>query len=52
MWLRERADKAWRDRDFASVVELYVALAGLETVEMKRSEAARLQYAKRRLDGG
>jgi hypothetical protein len=52
MSLRERAAKAWQNRDFTSVVEVYEALASLETVEMKRSETARLEYAKRKLVGG
>jgi hypothetical protein len=51
MWLREQAGKAWQDRDFASVVDAYAALASLETVEMRRSETARLAYARRQLAG-
>jgi hypothetical protein len=49
MWLREQAGKAWQNRDFVSVVEAYTALASLETIEMKRSETARLKYARRQL---
>jgi len=51
MSLRERAGNAWQSRDFASVVEVYTALASLETVEMKQSETARLEYASRKLAG-
>jgi hypothetical protein len=51
LWLREQAGKAWQNRDFASVVEAYTALASLETVEMRRSETARLEYARRELGG-
>lgn len=49
LWIREKAEKAWQDRNLSLIVDLYSRLDALETVELKNSERGRLQYAKRSL---
>lgn len=45
--LRSDADAAWRQRDFGRVVNAYEAL---ESLDLSRSEIARLRYAKPRAE--
>lgn len=48
--IRERANDAWERGDFAAVIRAYAELDALSSVEMTRSETARLGYAQRRLE--
>jgi len=48
--LRSDADAAWRQRDFGRVVNAYEALENLESLDLSRSEIARLRYAKPRAE--
>ena len=49
--LRSRADAAWRDRDFATVVNCYTEIdEELPTVGLSQSERGRLDYALRALN--
>jgi hypothetical protein len=44
--LRARADHAWRERDFGTVVNAYSEIdLELSTVDLKASERGRLKYA-------
>ena len=48
--LRARADEAWRQRDFGTVVSIYTEIdSQLPTVQLKASERGRLEYARKRL---
>jgi hypothetical protein len=45
--LRARANEAWRKKDFAAVINSYEEIdREFETVELKKSEIRRLEYAK------
>lgn len=46
--LREKADSAWRTRDFAGVVAAYDEMEALSSVTLRPSERGRLVYARRR----
>lgn len=49
--LRNRADEAWRRKDFAVVVSAYAEIESeLESVDLRASEAKRLNYARRQID--
>jgi hypothetical protein len=48
--LREIAEKAWKDGDFARVVEAYTKVKALETAELTPSEVLRLRKARWELD--
>lgn len=49
--LRSRADDAWQRKDFASVVAAYEEVESeLKTVDLRESEAKRLNYARRQID--
>lgn len=46
--LRSQADKAWRERDFATVVNAYTEIdQELSSIELRPSERGRLDYAQR-----
>lgn len=48
--IRERAKDAWDRGDFVAVIDAYAELDALSSVEMTRSETARLGYAQRKLE--
>lgn len=49
--LRAQAEDAWHRKDFASVVAAYEEVdSELETVELRESEAKRLNYARRQIN--
>jgi hypothetical protein len=51
--LRARADDAWRQRNFSIVVNSYSEIESeMQTVELRKSERGRLDYARRAIDQG
>jgi hypothetical protein len=48
--LRQVADKAWKNNDFAVVVDSYTKIKALETAELTSSELVRLRHARWELD--